>query len=174
MMVNQEKRDALKIERLRELLEYEESTGLWSWRVAVSPIICARDYAGYVRSDGRRVIVIDGNLYLAANLAWFYMTGEWPSEDVDHKNRIKSDDKWTNLRLSTKSQSVANRNMMKNNTSGFPGVTKKKNRWVARVQQHGIMYQIGSFLTPETAFEAYKKEHVKRFGEFSPFYVKAA
>ena len=36
------------------------------------------------------------------------MTGEWPSLEVDHKDRDKSNDRWSNLRLATEEEQHAN------------------------------------------------------------------
>src|SRR5882757_1550497 len=96
---------------LRHLLHYDPLTGEWTW-VNPNPRarnICAGMRAGTVRFDGRRQISIEGKLYLGSRLAWFYMTGEWPEDEVDHKNRIKSDDRWENLRPATHSENMFNR-----------------------------------------------------------------
>lgn len=37
------------------------------------------------------------------------MTGDWPKDQIDHINRIKSDDRWENLREATQSQNSYNR-----------------------------------------------------------------
>lgn len=96
---------------LRHVLHYDPLTGAWTW---INPNPRARnirrgDMAGTVRADGRRQISLGGSLFLASRLAWFYMLGVWPSEEIDHKNRVKSDDRWDNLREATHSENMYNR-----------------------------------------------------------------
>ena len=79
-------------ERLKELLHYDEETGLFTRKTRVASrmkgtISGARHNKGYVQ------IMIDGDNYLAHRLAWFYVYGEWPKNQIDHINRIKTDNK---------------------------------------------------------------------------------
>ena len=55
--------------------------------------------AGYINSDGYRIITIDGREYFAHDLAWLHMTGEFPKGEVEHINGNINDDRWCNLRL---------------------------------------------------------------------------
>jgi hypothetical protein len=67
------------------------------------------DIAGTTRPDGRRQISIDNLTYLASRLAWLYMTGRWPKEEIDHIDRDKGNDRWENLREATHQQNQLNR-----------------------------------------------------------------
>lgn len=67
------------------------------------------DPAGRITNQGRRQIRIASGFYYASRLAWLYMTGEWPKDQIDHINRIKDDDRWENLREATQSQNSYNR-----------------------------------------------------------------
>ena len=55
--------------------------------------------AGYINSDGYRIITINGREYFAHDLAWLDMTGEFPKGEVEHINGNNNDDRWCNLRL---------------------------------------------------------------------------
>ena len=67
------------------------------------------DIVGRITSHGRRQIRIASGFYYSSRLAWLYMTGEWPEDQVDHINRIRDDDRWINLRAANQSQNSYNR-----------------------------------------------------------------
>ena len=87
-------------ERVRELLDYNPETGdfisLGRGRGRGSRYFgCV---VGYRRPDGYVAVYFGKKQYLAHLLAWLWMTGEWPKNDVDHINRNRSDNRWSNLR----------------------------------------------------------------------------
>lgn len=92
-------------------------------------------------------------------------------EEVDHINGNGLDNRRNNLRLATKAQNQQNASKRKDNTSGYKGVTwhKASGKWYARIGSEDGHKNLGLFLTPEEAYEAYKKEARRRFGEFSNF-----
>ena len=95
---------------VKHLLHYDPLTGVWTWMNPLPRSKVRRgDVAGSVDSNGRRKIRIASGFYYSARLAWLYMTGEWPKEQIDHINRIKDDDRWENLREASQSQNSYNR-----------------------------------------------------------------
>lgn len=165
------KERALKLERLKELLSYERATGLFRWkaRTSASSRVVIGDVAGGPDRDGYIVIRVDGRLYLAHRLAVFYVTGEWPRDDVDHRDLNRSNNEWRNLRCATESQNLANQKLMCTNTSGFKGVSwdKTAKRWTAQIEVRGRKLRLGRFDTPEDAHSAYMAAAQKHFGEFA-------
>lgn len=95
------------------------------------------------------------------------MTGDWPPDDVDHRDLNKANNKWTNLRLATRSQNVANGARRTDNRSGFKGVTRRGNKWEARIRAGGLLHYLGLFETTEAAHEAYCAAAAKLHGEFA-------
>jgi hypothetical protein len=86
------------------------------------------------------------------------MTGEWPTHQVDHKNSVRNDNRWENLRLATNAQNQQNlRKARADNSSGFLGVFPNKNRWSAQIAINGKSKCLGTFDTPELAHAAYLK-----------------
>lgn len=81
---------------------------------------------GYLR------VMIFGKSYALHKLAFLYMTGELPPDEVDHINRIKTDNRFSNLRLSDKRGNCGNTGLRKHNTTGYKGVFKIKNGWMVR------------------------------------------
>lgn len=112
--------------------------------------------------------MISGKEYLEHRLAWFYMTGVWPAQ-VDHKNTVKSDNRFTNLRGATTSQNNRNRVKPRRNKSGQKGVTERKRsgNWEANITVQGKDIYLGKFPTLEKAADAYNAAALKYHGEFA-------
>ena len=105
---------------------------------------------------------------------WAIQTGEFPPTgmEVDHKNRDKLDNRWSNLRLATESQQRFNGGLKSNNKSGHTGVCRKQDRggewWGAYVTLHGKHHHLGHFRTIEEAIAAREEGVRKLAGEFAP------
>ena len=160
---------SVTLERLREVLRYEPETGHFFWLKRLSFRVQIGGKAGSIRPDGYIEIGIDGESYLAHVLAWFYVTGEWPAKQVEHKDTVKSNNAWINLREATHGQNVTNSGVRKNNTSGFKGVSfvKDVGRWHARIMSDGQLHLLGYFDSPEEAHVAYAKKAAELHGEFA-------
>ena len=78
--------------------------------------------AGYKDTHGYIKIMVNNKNYYAHRIAWLYMTGE-NVKQIDHKNRIRHDNKWTNLRSCTQSENAQNMSVHKSSKTGIKGVT---------------------------------------------------
>lgn len=158
---------ALTLEKLRSLLEYSPETGEFRW-LASRYRITAGDVAGSINNRDYRYIKIDGRSYSAHRLAWFYMTGEWPAEEIDHINLIKDDNRWENLREASHSQNSMNRATRRDCAAGAKGVKwdKKSRKWVAEITITGRPIYLGTFGTISEAAAAYAVASEKYHGEF--------
>jgi hypothetical protein len=105
----------LACKELKSILQYDPETGIWTWRQAPSRYTryLVGQQAGSVGRDGTRRIEIHGRYYYAHQLTWFYMTGKWPEQEVDHRNHIPDDNRWENLRESDSHQNSCNRRKQK-------------------------------------------------------------
>lgn len=169
-------------ERLKELLHYDSETGLFRWIIDVwggsglsgKPpriIVIPRGEIAGCRQECRGSYIfirLDGVLYPAHRLAWFYMTGEWPAR-VDHRDTIGTNNEWKNLRLATRSQNAANSKMPIDNTSGFKGVhfSQASQKWCAMIRVDGKTKYLGIFEEKADAALAYAEGAAKYFGEFA-------
>ena len=127
----------ISVERLKQVLEYDPETGIWTWLVSPCHFIKVGQVAGHVQDNGYRQIRIDYVYYKSARLAHLYMTGEWPKEQMDHINRDRADDRWVNLREATASDNNVNKRLQCNNTSGYRGVSwdRWQQKWNVRVNR---------------------------------------
>ena len=148
--------------KLKESLNYDPDTGNFTWVRENKTGLKGR--VGTI-SEGYLKIKLFGKIYAGHRLAWLYMTGSWPQEDIDHINRDKNDNRWLNLRLSSMKQNSVNRPKQSNNKSGYKGVfwNKHKNAWIASIRAKSI----GQFRCKHKAALAYNKEAKKLYGEFA-------
>jgi hypothetical protein len=134
---------------LRERLQYDPNTGRWVW-LKTSRAGFVGKPAGSLDAKGYWVIKINGQSYKASRLAYLYMTGEWPEDEMDHINRTSWDDCWTNLRPATRTENNLNRD--------YTGVTGHKciyyreqyNRWIVQIEN----IYVGSYVTLDKAITA--------------------
>lgn len=158
----------LTAERLQELLNYDPSTGIFRWRVRRGGKASVGAEAGKF-TQGHRQIRIDGVLYYAHRLAWLWVTGEWPLNQIDHRNGEKADNRISKLRLATNTQNQYNVGPQRNNKSGFKGVAwhKGARKWVASIQHSGRSTHLGVFDDPVDAYEAYRRAAAATQGDFA-------
>jgi hypothetical protein len=153
--------------RLRELLRYDPHTGEFRWLERRNGRVRADAIAGTLADNGYRLITLDFRQYRAHQLAWFYMTGEWCPQVIDHRDGDTANNRWKNLRSATLSQSNANRRLHRNNSCGLKGVSRNRSRWRATIHKNRQKYELGTFPTPQAAHAAYVKAARKLFGEFA-------
>ncbi len=144
-------------ERGREVLSYDPETGAFRWRQSASYRMKPGSIAGTVNSKGYRKIFIDRRAYRAHRLAWLYVHGTWPTEHIDHINRVKDDNRIANFRDATLSENMHNRPKLATNSSGFKGVTfdQRKGKWAASITTDGLAVSLGYYGSAEEASAAY-------------------
>jgi hypothetical protein len=86
---------------------------------------------------------------------------------TDHANRNSLDNRRQNLRPATIAQNVRNQEPHSDNTSGFKGVSRKRDKWVAAIRAGGTIRRLGGFRTAEDAARAYDAMAVELHGEFA-------
>ena len=168
--------------RLKELLCYDPETGIFTWKERVLSRKRKSEKSGQIagninKTTGYRRIGIDGESYIAPRLAFLYMKGYFPEHEVDHKNRIRLDDRWENLRHVSRQCNTRNKSIYKNNKSGIAGVSWNKNRkrWAATITTFCKTLNIGRFKSKidavKTRWEAEKKYNFQNCNTTSSAYL---
>jgi hypothetical protein len=155
--------------RLRELLRYEEHSGVFTWMVTRTGKARAGSVAGRLTNHGYRQIQIDGRYYHAHRLAFVYMLGRWPEQQVDHKDGVRDHNAWGNLREATPAENGQNRRTQRNNSTGFMGVSfvASRGKYVAMIAVGRNRKNLGWFGTGDAASLAYQEAKARLHG-FQP------
>lgn len=146
-------------ERLKELLNYDLETGVFTWRVDRNHLAKSGSVAGSINSCGYKNIWIDGKQYKASRLAWLYVYGVFPSNFLDHIDRDRKNDRISNLRIASRIENGQNLSIKKSNKSGFVGVSwhKRTSKWTSQIMIDGKKIYLGIFDTTEEAAAARTK-----------------
>lgn len=175
-------RKLITAEELRRILSYDHETGLWTWlprslrpgleridrgwntRFSWKPVAIRLDRRGY-----QIIAFAPYNNIFAHRLAWFYITGKWPAEELDHINGNPLDNRMINLREATRKQNMINQKTRSNNTSGVKGVSwsKKSGAWYAYINKDKIMYSLGMFDNIDDAIRTRKEAEREFHGEWA-------
>lgn len=165
----------MNIEALRDRFNYDENTGVFT-RKSNGKVM------GYVNSKGYRCIGLGYKIYKAHRMAWAYVHGVEPEEQIDHINGCRDDNRIANLRLATPEDNARNQKRAKNNTSGYKGVSFDKNRklWYACIYIKRKQLNLGHYDTKEKAASAYAlaaymfHEEFYNLGDYTPIRLDTA
>jgi HNH endonuclease len=138
---------------IKSILKYDRGSGEFFWNKKATGRIRKSGLAGSYAWNGRRVINIDGSLWLAHRLAWLYVYGKLPNGDLDHIDRNPQNNRIENLRIVTHRQNHQNR---KNNREiiGIYGVQNNK-YWAARARVNGKTIYLGCSKDPKVVEKMY-------------------
>lgn len=144
------------IERLRELFDYDESSGLLYWRAKTNRRTVVGSVAGCADGRGYVKVGVDGCKLQAHRVVWAYCTGAWPEREIDHIDGDRSNNRIANLRDVSASVNRQNqRSPQKRNKVGLLGVSRKRNRFRSAIEIDGAHVALGSYATKEQAHAAY-------------------
>lgn len=146
--------------RLREVLHYDPETGVFTRKVRTAQRHQVGDRADFIITGGGQKgyyrVTVDSVRYMAHRLAWFYVHGVWPTNDIDHKDGDRGNNRIINLRDVPNRVNRQNiRKAMTRNRSGLLGAYFHQNRWYARLQLNRKIVYLAPFDTPEEAHAAY-------------------
>ena len=145
-------------EDLKHWFSYDEDTGLFTRRRDVANgAFKAGTVAGSKHKESGYVrINFMGKLRRAHRMAWLYVTGEDPKDQIDHVNRVRDDNRFENLREACGNMNMKNQTVSDTNATRERGVYLSKNgkRFRARIGHLGKLVGLGTFDTIEEAVSA--------------------
>lgn len=137
--------DALSLAFLKEFIHYNPNTGIFTWlKVPPHSRVKAGDTAGNGVMRYPRISLNNWH-YSAHRLAFFYITGAWPKDQIDHIDGDTKNIKWENLREATRQQNGWNRKVFKTNKLG------QKNIRLTKSGKFRLVLCIGVYDTLEEA-----------------------
>lgn len=136
-------------ERLLELFVYDPESGLLYNRISrmgarKGAVAGSRSHTGerdpYIR------VLVDGERHYLHRLVWVYHYGHIAKDKIiDHINGNPLDNRIKNLRVVSYRENYTNSRRSKNNKSGYTGVCRGGNRWIAYITVCGTKIILGRF-----------------------------
>ena len=127
---------------VKELFDYDD--GNLIWKVRTSNRVQVGDIAGSLNNHGYLATKVDSKLYLNHRLVWLWHKGYFPEHGLDHRDRIRLNNRIENLRETSKSCNMRNSKQRKS-TSGIKGISwnKATNKWLAKIMVNGKLIYLG-------------------------------
>lgn len=127
----------------------------WNSRWAGKP-------AGRVSHKGYVELAFLGRRFLMHRVVWLLYYGQWPYQEIDHINGVRSDNRISNLRVVSSSGNKKNQGKRVDNTSGTTGVNwcKKSKKWRASIKENGSSRHLGLFSDIDEAIACRKSAEV--------------
>lgn len=157
-------------DRLKELVNYDPNTGMFTWRVKTAARIKIGSSLGSRHHSGYLTAFLDKKRYTLHTLAVIYTDGECPVGTVDHINGIRDDNRRSNLRIATHSENTRNAKIRSDNRSGIKGVSyrnKSGGQWVCRIYTDEGRKYLGCYKTREEAERVMQEARAKYHGAFA-------
>lgn len=164
-----EREQSLAHSRLLEVVSYDPETGIFTWRKPTSVRVKVGDVCGQVDRHGHRLINVDGWRYMAHRIAWFYVHGSWPAQEIDHINLSRDDNRIANLREANRAENNRNVGLKRHNKLGVKGVhrhSQAKHKFVAAITVDGRSRYLGMFDTAEEAHACYERASEQYHGTY--------
>lgn len=148
---------------LHDYFSYDANVGDFIWRKRpFRSHIKLGATAGYIDKKGYICIGIASSHYFAHRLAWMYVYGHWPLNQIDHIDGNKTNNAIWNLRDVSASENAANR---------VQGIgyswSSREQKFCSQVYIDGKSHWLGYFDTAEAARSAYVSAHVEANGPYS-------
>lgn len=138
---------ALPLQRICELLRYEESTGKLYWKMNRGSGVTKDSEAGCIATTGYVQVYVDNVPYTAHRIVYAIKTGKEVFQNIDHIDGNRTNNVFSNLREATPSSNAKNRVSL--------GYSKVPSGWAAGITVDYKQKHLGIFKSPEEAHQAY-------------------
>lgn len=158
------------VERVRELFDYDPSTGLLTRRIDAPGLkFKIGAVVGTRNSHGHLICRVHYTIYYVHRLVWLHFYGRTPPALIDHINGIRDDNRICNLRLADIFESSRNRRHNRNSASGLKGAhySTSEGKWRSSIGVNGCVIHLGWFETKEEAARAYAEAALRYHREFA-------
>jgi hypothetical protein len=173
----------ISVELLHKLLSYNPDTGYMKWKPMTPDVaeelgksksgmnifnskfankeLSDTKYKGYlkvsIRYQGEKKTCFQHRV------AWALHNNEWPDDDMDHINGIRTDNRIENLRVVTLTENQRNQAISSRNTSGHMGVCwqKRTKSWRARISENNKSINLGHYKDKDEAIRVRKLAEIK-------------
>ena len=156
------------LQELQKHLAYNPKTGEITYKNTRYGVKEVGEVAGNVASDGYLKFNFRFNskdrCIITHRLAWALHYGSWPENQLDHINRVKTDNRIVNLREVTQAENNYNRPKYKTKNY-YKGVYKRNDKFLAVVTKDRVQHRLGLFTCPTLAALTYDKKAKELFGE---------
>ena len=146
-------------QRLKEVVTFDDTTGIFIRKLKAKRAVIGRTL-GYKKSNGYIALSIDGQKYFAHRLAWLYVYGEFPKNDIDHIDGNRTNNKIENLRDVPRTENLQNIKIAKshNKSTGILGAyLHTSGKFMSRIKVNKKDIYLGLFESAEQANQAYLK-----------------
>jgi hypothetical protein len=140
---------------LKEILEYNEQTGIFTWKENRGSNKTKGKIADNKNLRGYITIGINGKRYKAHRLAWLYIYGDFPKGQIDHINGVRDDNRIENLRIVTNRQNCQNYKIHREGKLVGNSFHKNNKKWQSSIVINGKQKYLGYYETQQEAHEAY-------------------
>ena len=126
--------------------------------------------AGRSNGQGYYQVRIKNVCYSAHRLVWYLSTYLDPGLDcIDHSDGDQTNNAIENLRIANWAGNSFNRAKSASNTSGYKGVSfkKDKQKWYVQIKANGKHVYLGTYTNLEEAAEAYNQAALAHHGIFA-------
>lgn len=167
-------------EYLRKCFNYDKATGELRWKSRPLDHFKSDRYfrawnhthagriAGKRTKSGTMHLTIMKDKFLGHRVAWAIVTGEWPSELIDHIDGDPGNNAFSNLRQATFQQNQFNRRANRSSSTGVKGVSivRRSGKFKAAISFNRKTINLGHFDTVDLASKAYQEAARKLHDEF--------
>ena len=152
-------------ETVKKLFHYDAESGMLLWRNGNGRNVKAWQEAKALSNQGYYTVKINGTSYRVHRIVWLYVYGSFPKEDIDHKNRIRNDNRLCNLRSVSRADNCQNISLPSHNKSGHIGVSwiKSHNAWTVFIKVNKKNKWLGYFKDLDKAIAARKAGEAKHY-----------